>query len=73
MGPQEVVVVGLVLAVLALPMLALNDLLRHPAGAWRATPHSPIVWTAIVLGIPVLGAALYLRRVRPVLRVARAA
>lgn len=68
MGPQEVVVVGVVLGFLVLPMIAVTDLLRQPAGAWRRVPHSRVVWLAVIVLVPVLGAALYLRRVRPALR-----
>jgi hypothetical protein len=70
-GPVEVVVIGLVVGVLFLPWLALRDLLRVPPGAWRATGRSRLAWAAIVAGVPVLGAAVYLRLVRPQLRAAR--
>ncbi len=70
MGAGEVIVVGAVVALLALPLLALSDLLRQPAAAWAATPHAAAVWAAVVVLVPVLGAALYLRRVRPALRAA---
>jgi hypothetical protein len=72
-GPQEVIVVGTVLAVLALPMLALAELRGHPAEAWRSVPHSRLLWSIVVVGLPIIGAALYLRRVRPQLRAAVAA
>lgn len=71
MGPQEVVLIGTVLAVLALPMIALGDLLRQPA--WPLVRHSRLVWVAIILGLPVVGAALYLRRVKPALGAAATA
>lgn len=66
MGPQEVVAIGVVLAVLALPMIAMGDLLRQPA--WPEVSESKMVWALVILLVPVLGAALYLRRVRPRLR-----
>lgn len=66
MGPQEVITLGFVLAVLALPMVALGDLLRQPA--WPDVRPSKVVWAVLIVVLPVAGAALYLRRVRPILR-----
>lgn len=70
MGAQEVAVLGLVGLLMVLPVLALRDAVRTPAARWRATTHHRGAWLAVIVLVPVLGAALYLRRVRPALRAA---
>lgn len=64
----EVVVLFVVAALVLLPWLALRSVFRQPAARWEATGHSRGAWVAVILLVPVLGAALYLRRVRPRLR-----
>jgi hypothetical protein len=51
-----------------LPWLVVRDVLAHPAAAWRAAGRSRTAWIVVVVLVPVLGAALYLRRARPSLR-----
>ena len=67
----EVVVTFVVGALLFLPWLALRSAFRHPAARWEEAGHSRAAWIAVIVLVPVLGAALYLRRVRPRLRAAK--
>lgn len=64
----EVITLFVLTALVALPWLAIRDVLRHPAERWERTGHSRAVWIAVIVLVPVLGGALYLRRVRPRLR-----
>ena len=67
---MNLAVVELLMAVfflggLALWLVALVDLLEHPADQWIATGQSQIVWAAVVLLASVVGAALYWFVARP--------
>jgi hypothetical protein len=64
----EVIVLFVVAALVALPWLAIRDVRRHPVQRWERAGHSRAAWIAVIVLVPVLGGALYLRRVRPRLR-----
>lgn len=67
----DVLVLFVVAALVLLPWLALRSVFRHPAERWEQAGHSRSVWIVVILLVPVLGAALYIRRVRPRLRAQR--
>ena len=71
MHPREVAIVGALLLFVLLPWLTLRDLWRHPAAAWRHAGRSRLCWTLVVVLVPLVGVALYLRVVRPGVRAAR--
>lgn len=58
-------------SLLALPVLALRDMFRYPAVMWRRAGRSRLVWAAVVVLLPVLGAAAYYAFVRDRLRAVR--
>lgn len=64
----EVITLFVIGALVTLPWLAVRDVLRHPADRWERSGHSRTLWVAVIVLVPVLGGALYLRRVRPRLR-----
>lgn len=68
MAAGEVIVLFVVAALVLLPWIALRSVFRQPAERWEAAGHSRVVWVAVIVLVPVLGAALYIRRVRPRLR-----
>ena len=65
-GEAIVIVLGVLL--LVLPWIAIRDVLRHPRERWSAVGASRWLWITVIVVLPVLGAALYIRRVRPQLR-----
>lgn len=64
----QLITVAFLGALLALPVLALRDIMRHPPAVWRRAGRSRGAWTAAVLLLPVLGAAAYYAFVRDRLR-----
>jgi hypothetical protein len=68
MHPAEVAVVGAVLLLLLPPWLAARDVLGQPRAAWSAAGHGRLRTLALVVALPLLGPAWYLRRIRPALR-----
>lgn len=64
----EVIVLFVVAALVLLPWLAIRDVRRHPTRRWEQAGHTRDTWIAVIVLVPVLGAALYIRRVRPQLR-----
>ncbi len=68
MHPREVAIVGALLLFLLVPWLTLRDVWRHPSTRWAAAGRSRVTTTVLVLLVPVLGPAWYLRRIRPAVR-----
>ncbi len=65
----------ILIALLAIPILmlvALIDLLGHPASSWDATDQDRLVWLLVVVFVTIVGPVLYLAMARPRLRTARA-
>lgn len=65
--PEALALVAAVVLLLP-PWLVLRDLLGHPAAAWSGAGRCRPAWAVVVVLLPVLGPALYLRVVRPDLR-----
>lgn len=55
---------------LALPVVAVRDILQHDAAAWEAAGRSRARWVALVVVVPVLGAVTYYGFVRTRVRAA---
>lgn len=68
MHPREVAIIGALVLLLLVPWLTARDIWRQPARAWSRARRSRWVWTALVVLVPVLGPAWYLRVVRPDVR-----
>lgn len=68
MHPREVAIVGALLLFLLVPWLVLRDVWSHPPQRWAAAGRSRVRVTLLVLLVPVVGPALYLRRIRPTVR-----
>ena len=68
MHAAEAAVVGALLLVLLPTWLTVRDIWSGPAAAWSGAGRSRWVWTALVVLVPVLGPALYLREARPDVR-----
>lgn len=69
--PREVAIVGALLLFLLVPWLVARDVRRQPRAAWEAIGRSRLVWTLLVVLVPVLGPVWYLRIVRRELRLVR--
>ncbi|MGA9597558.1 MAG: PLDc N-terminal domain-containing protein [Acidimicrobiia bacterium] len=61
-----------VLAGIALPIVALVDLVRRPAATWALAGHNQLVWALIIVFVGFVGPILYLLIARPALDVAEA-
>lgn len=68
MHPREVALVGALVLLLIVPWLTARDIWRQPRKAWASAGRSRWVWMTVVVLVPVLGAAWYLRVVRPDVR-----
>lgn len=53
------------LAGFVLFLVALIDLIRRPADAWKASGQSQLIWALIVIFVGVIGPVLYLLIARP--------
>lgn len=71
MRPGAVAIVAALALLLLPPWLCARSVLRQPDAAWRTTGLSKVGWLLLVVAVPLLGPALYLRRARPLLRGAR--
>jgi len=60
--------IGALVLLLLVPWLTARDIWHQPARAWSGAGRSRWAWTAIVVLVPVLGPAWYLRVVRPEVR-----
>lgn len=71
MHPREVAIVAALVLLLLVPWLTVRDIWQHPRDAWTGAGRSRWVWTSIVVLIPIMGPAWYLRVIRPSVRVVR--
>ena len=56
-----------VLAGIALPIVALVDLVRRPSDTWALAGHNQLVWALIIVFVGFVGPILYLLIARPAL------
>ena len=68
MHPREAAIIGVLVLLVLVPWLAVRDIRRQPKGGWRAAGRSRWAWIVIVVLLPLLGVALYLRIARPDVR-----
>ena len=68
MHPREAAIIGALLLLLLVPWLTVRDIWRQPVASWRRAGRSRWSWTVVAVVVPVLGAAWYLRVVRPDVR-----
>ena len=68
MHPREVAIVAALVRVVLVPWLTARDVLRQPRPALRAAGVSRTGMLVLVLAVPLLGPALWLRRWRPRVR-----
>lgn len=68
MHPREVAIIGAIVLVVLVPWLTVRDIRRQPKQAWRAARRSRWTWMVVVVALPLLGVALYLRVARPAVR-----
>ena len=68
MHPREVAIVGALALFLLVPWLVARDVRRQPLRAWQAIGRSRLVWTLLVVLVPLFGPVWYLRVVRRELR-----
>lgn len=66
----QLVLVSFAVMALALPVVALREILRHDTAAWEAAGRSRARWVALVVLVPVLGAVAYYGFVRTRVRAA---
>lgn len=71
MHPREVAIVGALALFLLVPWLVARDVRRQPKPAWEAAGRSRLIWTLIVVLVPVVGPVWYLRVIRRELRSVR--
>lgn len=64
-GPVEIIVLGLLGAVALPAWLAVRSIRRHGADRWRRIGRRRWGWVLVVLLVPAVGPALYVRLVRP--------
>jgi hypothetical protein len=75
LGPIELVIVLLILAVVALPVWAIVDAIIRPDSAWAAADQNKTLWVVmLIVGTFALGpvglvlAIVYLASIRPKMR-----
>lgn len=68
MHPREVAIVGVLVLAVLVPWLTLRDVWGRPRDRWAAAGRSRVLATVLVLAVPLLGPAWYLRRIRPLVR-----
>jgi len=69
--PREVAIVVALLLFLLVPWLTVRDVWSHQSERWAAAGRSRVLTTVLVVLVPVVGPALYLRRIRPTVRAPR--
>lgn len=68
MHPREVAIVGALVLVVLVPWLTARDVWRQPRPALAAAGVSRVAMLVLVVLVPLIGPALWLRRWRPRVR-----
>ena len=73
LGPPELIIIFMLLALVVLPIWGIVDAAMRPGSVWAAAGQNKVVWVVVQLFLGALGSAVYFLVIRPQLKRATAA